>query len=321
MRAQVTGMLESVEFTEGQLVKRGDVLARIDPRTYQAALDQATATLEKDQAHLANARANLGRYEPLLKPGFSTEMQVDTQRSEVLQMESTLKSDQAAIDAARTELSYTTITAPFDGVTGIRLTDPGNIVHLNDPTGIVVVTQLQPITVIFPLPSADIPDVQQALTHGEVKAEAYAADDKARLDDGKLLLIDNQADPATGTVRLKAVFPNAERQLWPGTFVNVHLAVRVQSDGLTVPLAAVQQGPAGPYAYLVKPDQTVTVQPVTVGQSRNGEVLVTKGLSAGETVVTAGQYRLTQGTRIAAMSGAAIAQVQSPTPASAGMLP
>jgi multidrug efflux system membrane fusion protein len=185
-----------------------------------------------------------------------------------------------------------------------------------------VVTQVQPITVIFPLPSADIPDVQQALARGEVRVAAYAADDSTKLDDGRLLLIDNQADPTTGTVRLRAIFPNTDRKLWPGTFVNAHLVARVQHDGLTVPLPAVQQGPAGPYVFVLKPDHTVAIQPMEIGQSRDEQVLVTKGVAAGDTVVTAGQYRLTDGAKIVVASNSTeAAQVQTSSTGSAGMMP
>jgi multidrug efflux system membrane fusion protein len=321
IRSQVTGTLEEVGFSEGEKVKRGKVLAQIDPRTFQAQLDQASATRSRDQAHLDNAKANLGRYKPLLKQGYATGQQVDTQTAQVTQLENTVKADEAAIEYAKTELSYTTITAPFDGVTGIRLIDPGNIVHPNDPTGLVVLTQVQPITVIFPLPSADIPDVQEALAKGEVKVDAYTADDKTELDRGRLLLIDNQADPTSGTVRLKAIFANSADKLWPGVFVNAHIITRVVHDGLTVPLTAVQQGPQGPYVYVIKQDGTVEARLVTIVQSRNNQVLLSKGLAAGETVVTAGQYRLTGGTRVTAVQGSEASQVQNKSTASEGMLP
>jgi multidrug efflux system membrane fusion protein len=321
IRTQVTGTLEEVDFIEGQKVKRGQLLAQIDPRTYQAQLDQAKAALGRDQAHLANAQLNLQRYTTLAQQRSAPQQQADTQRALVAQEEEIVKADQAAIEYAKTELSYTTITAPFDGVTGVRLIDPGNIVHPTDPTGLVVVTQVQPITVIFPLPSADIPDVQEALANGEVKVDAYTADDKTELDRGLLLLIDNQADPTSGTVRLKAIFPNSADKLWPGVFVNAHVITRVVHDGLTVPLTAVQQGPQGPYVYVVKPEGTVETRLVAVGQSRNNQVLISKGLAAGETVVTAGQYRLTDGRKVAIVKGSETSQVQNKSTASEGMLP
>jgi multidrug efflux system membrane fusion protein len=321
LRAQVTGTLEEIDYSEGQKVKRGQVLAKIDPRPYQAQLDQTIATLGRDQAHLDNAKANLDRDKPLFKQGYATGQQLDTQTAMVSQLQNTIKADEASIDAARTQLSYTTITAPFDGVTGIRLVDPGNIVHLTDTTGLVVLTQVQPITVIFTLPSSDIPHVQEALAQGEVQVDAYAADDKTELDTGHLLLIDNQADPASGTVRLRAVFPNAAGKLWPGTFVNAHITTRVHQDGLTIPLIALLQGPQGPYVDVVDDNGVVATRPVTVGQSRNDQVLVLAGLTAGETVVTAGQYRLVDGTKVAIVQGANAALVQNSSTASEGMLP
>jgi multidrug efflux system membrane fusion protein len=322
IRSQVTGTLEEVDFSEGQKVKRGQVLAQIDPRTFQAQLDQAKAALARDQAHLANAQLNLQRYTTLAQQHSAPQQQADTQRALVAQDEEIVKADQAAIEYAKTELSYTTITAPFDGVTGVRLIDPGNIVHPTDPTGLVVVTQVQPITVIFPLPSADIPDVQDALAKGEVKVDAYTANDKKELDRGRLLLIDNQADPTSGTVRLKAIFPNSAERLWPGTFVNAHIITRSVHDGLTVPLTAVQQGPQGAYVYVIKAgDGTVETRLVTIVQSRNNQVLIGKGLAAGETVVTAGQYRLTAGTRVTVVQGSEASQVQNKSTASEGMLP
>jgi membrane fusion protein, multidrug efflux system len=321
IRTQVTGTLEEVDFAEGQNVKRGQVLAKIDPRTYQAQLDQAKAALGRDQAHLANAQLDLARYSLLARQHSAPQQQADTQRALVAQDEEIVKVDQAAIEYANTELSYTTITAPFDGITGIRLIDPGNIVHPTDATGIVVLTQVQPITVIFPLPSADIPVAQEALAKGEVKVDAYTADDKTELDQGRLLLIDNQADPTSGTVRLKAIFPNSAEKLWPGAFVNAHIITRVVHDGLTVPLTAVQQGPQGPYVYVIKPDQTVETRPVTTVQSRNNQVLISGGLTAGETVVTAGQYRLTGSTRVAVVKGSEASQVENKSTASEGMLP
>jgi membrane fusion protein, multidrug efflux system len=335
IHTQATGTLEEVDFSKGQKVKQGQVLAKIDPRPFQTALDQAIAALGRDQAqldqakaalgrdqaHLANAQLDLGRYTLLARQHSAPQQQADTQRALVAQDEEIVKTDQAAIEYANTELSYTTITAPFDAVTGIRLVDPGNIVHLTDPTGIVVLTKVQPITVIFPLPSADIPDVQDALAKGEVKVEAYTADDKTELDRGRLLLIDNQGDPTSGTVRLKAIFPNSAEKLWPGTFVNAHLITRVVNNGLTVPLTAVQQGPQGPYVYVIKPDGTVEARLVTTVQSRNNQALIGEGLTAGEAVVTAGQYRLTGGARVAVVKGSEASQVVNKSTGSEGMLP
>lgn len=321
MRTQVQGTLDSVDFVEGQQVKRGQRLAQIDPRVYQAQVDQAEATLGRDKAQLANAEADLNRSLPLLSRGFATAQVVDTQKAQVAQLQNTVKLDEAAIEGARTQLSFTSITAPFDGVTGIRRIDPGNIIRPTDTTGLVVVTQVQPIAVIFTLPSADIPNVQHALANGEVSVEAYDANNKVRLDKGKLMLVDNQVDSTTGTVRLKTMFPNAERTLWPGAFVNIHLATSVRHNALTVPLAAVKQGPAGLYVFAVKPDGTATARPIRIGQSRGGQVMIDDGVAANETVVVTGQYRLTEGAKVEIVHGDQQSRAQDESTASAGMLP
>lgn len=321
MHSQVQGTLTSVDFIEGQEVKKGERLAQIDPRVFQAQVDQAEAALGRDRALLANAEADLNRSLPLLSRGFATPQQVDTQKAQVAQLQNTNKLDEASLEGARTQLSFAAITAPFDGITGIRKIDPGNIVHPTDVNGLVTITQIQPISVIFTLPSADIPKVQQAQAQGAVHVEAYDATNKIKLDEGKLLLVDNQVDAATGTVRLKAVFPNETRTLWPGIFVNAHIAVSVAHDALTLPLTAVQQGPAGPFVYTIAPPQTVSVRPVTTGQSRNGEIVITKGLNAGEPVVLAGQYRLSEGARVDVVPSNRQHEVQNASTASAGMLP
>jgi membrane fusion protein, multidrug efflux system len=321
IRSQVTGLLVSVNFQEGQAVKKGDLLAQIDPRTYQAQLDQAEAALGRDKAHLANAQANLGRYAPLASKGYATEQQLADQQAAVAELQNTIKSDEAAVDSAKTELSYTALTAPFDGVTGIRLLDVGNIIHPTDPTGLVVVTQVQPVSVVFTLATTVIPTVQEALSHGPLQAIALSQDGKTQLDTGHLLLVDNQASPSSGTVRLKALFPNQQRQLWPGTFVNVRLITSVEQDGLTIPLDAVQQGPQGQVVFVVDADHKVALRPVSVRQSLNGEALVDKGLSAGETVVVRGQYRLTPGTLVALADPDHPEAVPNPSTASSGMLP
>lgn len=321
IRVQVSGMLEQVAFKEGQTLEKGQLIAQIDPRTFQAQLDQADATLSRDKATLANARLNLHRTQPLANRGYATNQLLDTQTSAVDQGQSTLQIDEALIAAAKTQLSFTTITAPFDGVAGIRLIDVGNVVHPSDASGLVVLTQVQPISILFSLPSADIPGVQAALKRGVVGAVAYASDDKTVLDRGKLLLINNQADPTTGTVQLKAHFPNLQDTLWPGTFVNVHVVVDVRKGGVTVPLTAVQQGPAGAFVYVVDQGDVAHVQAVTVGQSHNAESLIDTGLKGGERVVTDGQYGLTDGAKVAVVAGEAARRVQSSTTASAGMLP
>ncbi len=318
IRTQVAGVLQSVNFVEGQEVHRGDVLAQVDPRPNQAKLDEAEAQLARDQAHHTNAQVNLSRNVPLLDRGFATEQQVTDQKSQVSQTQSMLKSDQAAIEDAQTQLSYTSLTAPFDGVTGIRALDVGNVIHPADAAGLVTVTQVQPIAVVFVLPANDIPQVQEALAAGQVTAAAYDQAGTRQLDTGRLLLINNQADPASGTVQLKALFPNARRQLWPGTFVNVELTVRMVHDGLTIPADAVQQGAKGEFVYVVGGGEKVSPQPVTVAQRRRGVALASAGLKPGETVVVQGQYRLVDGTVVAPSQPD---QVASSSAASSGLLP
>ena len=321
IRSQIAGLLISVDFREGQPVKKGDLLAQIDPRTYQAQLDEAEAALGRDQAHLANAQLNLNRDVPLASKGYATQEQLAGQQSAVAELQNTIKADQGAIEKAQTELSYTSLVAPFDGVTGIRLLDVGNIIHPADPNGLVVVTQIQPISAIFTLPTSNIPEVQDALAKGPVETMVFSQDDKTQLDTGRLLLVNNQADPGSGTVRLKAVFPNQRRQLWPGTFVNVRLVTSTQHDGLTVPLDAVQQGPQGQFVFVVGQDHKVMIRPVSMRQSLNGEALIDKGLSAGETVVVRGQYRLSPGTLVTLADPNDPDAVPNPSTASAGMLP
>jgi multidrug efflux system membrane fusion protein len=321
VRSQITGLLISVNFKEGQSVKKGELLAQIDPRTYQAVLDQAEAALGRDQDHLDNAHANLNRYAPLAEKGYATEQQLADQKSAVAQLQNTVKADQAAIDSAKAELSYTSLVAPFDGITGIRLVDVGNVIHPTDTNGLVVVTQIQPITVIFTLATTSIPAVQDAMAKGALQAVALSQDDKTQLDTGSLLLVNNQADPSSGTVQLKASFPNAQRRLWPGTFVNVRLVLSTQPDGLTVPLDAVQQGPQGPIVFVVGQDHKVAIHPVLLRQSLNGEALIEKGVSAGETVVVRGQYRLSPGTLVTLADPNDPNAVPNPSTASSGMLP
>jgi multidrug efflux system membrane fusion protein len=321
IRTQVQGTLESVDFVEGQEVKRGDVLAKIDPRVFEAQVDQAEAALARDQASLKNSQTNLARTQPLAARGFATQQLLDTQDSQVAQGQGTVALDKAALEAAQTQLSYATITAPFDGITGIRRIDPGNIVHPTDPTGLVTLTQLQPIAVIFTLPSTEIPDVQKAIASGAASVDAYDATDRHKLDHGNLMLIDNQVDSSTATVQLKASFPNAKKDLWPGSFVNVHLTIAVRHDAVTVPLTAVQQGPNGAFVYVIDPNHVVSVRNVQVGQSRVGQVLIDRGLSGDERVVTAGQYRLNPGTSVEIVPDGRKDIVQNATTASAGMLP
>jgi membrane fusion protein, multidrug efflux system len=328
VRSMVTEQIVSIDFKDGQSVKKGELLAQLDPSTLQAQLDQAEANLARDQAHLENAQINLSRYVPLEKKGFAPEQQVATQQAMIAQQQATMKGDQAAIEYAKTQLSYTKLVAPFDGVAGIRLLDVGNIIHAStsrsfpgEPNALVVVNQVQPISVMVTLAAVDIPKVQDALAKGSVKVIALSADGKAELDTGTLAAIDNQANTTSGTISLKAIFPNPNRRLWPGMFVNVRVVTSVQDNGLTVPLDAVQQGPQGQYVFVVGPDHKVSMQPVSVRETLNGESLIEKGLSAGETVVVRGQYRLTPGTVVSLADPNNPAAVPNPTTASAGLLP
>ena len=328
VRAMVTEPIISIDFKDGQYVKKGQLLAQLDPSTYQAQLDQAEANLARDAAHLENGRINLGRYIPLAKEGAATQQEADTQQAKVAQEQATIKADQAAIEYAKTELSYTKLVAPFDGIAGIRLLDVGNIIHSSttrgsptEPNALVVINQVQPISVMFTLGAADIPEVQDALAKGPVKAIALSTDGKTELDTGTLDAIDNQVNTTSGTITLKAIFPNPDRKLWPGMFVNVQIVTQVRDNGLTVPLDAIQQGPQGQYVFVVGADHKVAMQPVSVRETLNGQALIDKGLSAGETVVVRGQYRLTPDTVVALANPSNPAAVPNPTPASAGLLP
>jgi multidrug efflux system membrane fusion protein len=300
IRARVDGELVNVAFVEGSDVKKGDVLAQIDPRPFQAALDNALATLAKDQATLNNAKRDLARYQDTAGKGYSSRQQLDTQAMTVDATTAQIQADNATIENARVQLGYTTITSPLDGVTGIRLVDQGNIVHASDANGLVVVTQLQPISAIFTLPQIELPQVTAARAKGTLSVVALDSDGVTELDQGTLALVDNQIDPATGTIKLKASFPNERRTLWPGQFVNVRLQVGAVHDGLTVTSRVIQRGPKGYFAFVIKPDNTVEMRPVETGQDDRGQILVTKGLNAGERVVVDGQLRLQPGTVVQA---------------------
>jgi membrane fusion protein, multidrug efflux system len=293
----VDGTLTAVNFREGQDVKAGEVLARIDPRTYQAQLDQAVAKKALDEAQLANARLDLDRYANLIKTNAATRQQLDTQRATVAQLEAQVKLDQGAIDNAKTYLDYCTIVSPLNGRTGIRLVDQGNIVHAADATGIVVLTQIQPIAVLFTLPQQLLPRVNKAFGKGPLAAEATPSDSKIALDRGILTVINNQVDPTTGTVQLKAEFPNLDLQLWPGQFVNIRLLIDTLQRVVTVSSAAIQRGPNGPFVYVLQADDTVTVRPVTVANQDENRAVVA-GIAASEEVVITGFGQLANGRKV-----------------------
>ncbi len=307
VKAQVDGVLSEVRFREGQDVHTGDVLARIDPRTYQAALDQALAKKAQDAASLANARVDLARYTKLAATAYTSAQQADTQRSTVAQDEAQVAQDQAQIDNARAQLSYTTITSPIDGRTGIRLVDQGNLVHAADTTGIVVITTLKPIAVVFTLPQQQLSAVVGAQAQGTpiVEALPQGAAEGQPLDQGTLAVLDNQVDSTTGTIKLKATFPNEGLKLWPGGFVTVRLRADTRRNATVIPPAAVQRGPLGTYVYVVGESMTASRRPITVGHEDLRQSIVESGLQPGERVVVDGAARLSD--------GRAISIAQSPT--------
>ena len=310
VRSQVDGKIIEILFKEGQDVPKGFVLAKIDPVTYQAAYDQTVAKKAQDEAQLANARLDLERYTRLAASNAVNKQQLDTQRALVAQLEAQIKLDQAAIDNARAILSYTDIIAPIAGRTGIRLVDQGNLVRAADTTGIVILTQLQPISMFFSLPQQTLPDLTKGMAEGQLPVDALTPDGKGVLDKGKVVVIDNQVDQTTGTVKLKAEFPNAELQLWPGQFVNVRVLIDTLRQVVVVPTAAIQRGPDGPFVYVLKDDNTVTVRRVALSQQDDVQaVLATGGLTAGERVITTGFARLTEGTPVTASSAEDAGQV------------
>jgi membrane fusion protein, multidrug efflux system len=298
VHVRVDGELEKVNFTEGQDVKQGDVLAQIDPRPFQAQLDQARATEAHDEAQLANAKLNLDRDTALVAKDYATRQAVDTEKAQVAQLEATVRGDQAAIENAQTQLSYTTIVSPLDGRTGMRLIDRGNIVHASDPSGLVLITQVHPIAIVFSLPQDHLQDITSSMKEGTLKVFAFARDDKTKVAEGSLVLVDNEIDTATGMVRLKAVFPNDDDALWPGEFVHAHLQIEIRKNAVTVPAEVVQRGPHDLYVYVVKTNSTVEMRPVLVGPVQDGIAVIESGLHAGEQVVTDGQFRLKPGARI-----------------------
>jgi multidrug efflux system membrane fusion protein len=300
--ARVDGELQKIAFEEGRTVNKGDLLAQIDARPFQAALGQALAAKAKDEAQLQSARADLERYLTLAPENLASKQILDAQRATVAGLEAQIKGDQASIDNAHTQLQYTSITSPIQGRTGIRRVDVGNNVHASDTSGIVVVTQLQPISLIFTLPEDTIGVIGSALSAGPVTVAAMSRDGSAELDRGTVTLVDNQIDQTTGTIRIKAVFPNTQNKLWPGQYVDARVLVRTDRSALTIPVAAVQRGPDGMFAYVVKPDATVEARPLKVGEESGSVYVVQEGISDGERVVTSNQYRLQPGAHVAGRS-------------------
>jgi multidrug efflux system membrane fusion protein len=305
IKSRVDGQIVKADFKEGQNVNEGDLLFQIDPRSYQAALAQAQATKQKDEANLAGAQADLERYEKLLTPGWQTRQSYDQQKAQVAQLQASIKGDEAQIDAAKINLGYTEIRSPIDGRLGARLVDKGNIVHANDNTALVMITELKPIFVSFTLPQETLDDIHENNKQAPLVVRAYSGDGKKQLAEGKLTLIDNMIDQATGTIHLKARFDNEDERLWPGEFVSLRVVLSTRHGVTTVPQQTVQQGPNGHYAYVIKPDNTVERRDVEVASIQDGIAVVTKGLAANERIVVDGQFRLTEGARV------------NPTPATA----
>jgi membrane fusion protein, multidrug efflux system len=303
IKSRVDGQIMRVLVREGQNVNQGELLIEIDPRPFQVQLEQAQAQLARDQAQLADAKLNLTRYTALIPSGSIAQQQVDTQKALVGQLDGTIRNDQAQIDNAKLQIVYCHITAPFNGRVGLRQVDPGNIVHASDTNPMLILTQLQPIAVIFTLPEDQLPSVARRMRSSTLEVDAYSRDDQTKLAAGKLLTIDNQIDPSTGTAKLKAVFDNRDNQLWPNQFVNANLLLETRKNATVVPTAAILRGPQGTIVYAVKPDKTVEARPVTLSLTQGNLSAIATGLTPGDVVVTDGQDKLQTGSKIEPRSG------------------
>ncbi|HEV7394672.1 MAG TPA: efflux RND transporter periplasmic adaptor subunit [Burkholderiales bacterium] len=309
--SRVDGQLQKIAFVEGQDVKAGQLIAQIDPRPYQAQLDQAVSKKAQDESQLQNAKQDLQRYQALAPQDYASKQTLDKAVAQVGLLEALVKGDQATIDAARTQLAYTTITSPIGGRTGMRLVDQGNNVRATDTTGIVVITQLHPISVVFTLPEESLIEISKAMSQAKVTVAALSRDGKTELGQGTVSLVDNRIDQTTGTIRLKATFANEANTLWPGQFVNVRLFLRTITNALTVPSAAIGRGPNGLFTYVVKSDGSVEIRPVDVAQDTGTIAVISKGLTPGERVVTAGQSRLQPGAHVQASAQSGVQPVSS----------
>ncbi|HEY2234115.1 MAG TPA: MdtA/MuxA family multidrug efflux RND transporter periplasmic adaptor subunit [Candidatus Angelobacter sp.] len=308
VKSRIDGQLVKVNIKEGQEVKQGELLAEIDPRPYEVQLSQTQATLFKDQAALRDARLNLERFQQLYKDGVIPKQQFDTQGSLEAQLDGAVRADQAQVDTVKLNLSYTRITAPVSGRIGLRQIDVGNMVHASDPNGLLVITQLQPIAVIFSLPQDNLQAVSQHMNKGRLAVDAYSRDDQTKIATGYLTTIDNQIDVTTGTGKLKAVFENRDRSLWPNQFVNIHLLLEVKKNNTVVPSAAIQRGPQGTYVFVVKPDNTAEMRNVALSISQGNLTAISQGIKPGEVVVTDGQDKLQPGTKVAVRAPGASGQ-------------